>query len=161
MYCNKNEFKERLNERDYEHYEVNIKKINSKTGEILEEYSKGYRKKQAKKGWCMMYKKDMRQVLKELATYPTAMLVWLELWDNMKKDGTIAMPKQIDLAKKLGKQRQVIGRAIKKLKEEELIEKIGNEWRYNPFIFTISGMSDIERFEAQQIWEKEVGHYVD
>ncbi len=159
MNYNKDEFKERLSEKERVFFSQTIQKIDSKTGEVLSTFENGYIKKQSKKGWCTMYKKDMKEVLMELANYPTANKVWLELWDYMKKDGTLKPFKQTELAKKLGTQRQVIGRAIKKLKYVEAIEKIDGEWRYNPFIFNVAGMSDLEKHEAQMIWEKEIGYY--
>ena len=54
---------------------------------------------------------------------------------------------------------QLVSRAIKKLKEENLIQEYENEWFYNPFVFTIAGMSDNEKHEAQKKWEKLFGYY--
>jgi uncharacterized protein YlaI len=116
--------------------------------------------KNAKKGWCSMYKKDMKEALRSLKKHPTAFELWLEIWDLMKKDGTIKMPIQQKFADKLGTKRQVIGRALKKLQDEKIIAKHDGEWLYNPFLFTVAGMSDQEKFEAQQKWEEQIGYYV-
>jgi hypothetical protein len=87
------------------------------------------------------------------------MKIWLYLWDFLKKDGTIRMPKQKDIAEALGSKKESISRAFKILKEHELIAKINNEWRYNPFLFGVSGQSDLELNEAQKIWNEYVGYY--
>jgi DNA-binding transcriptional regulator YhcF (GntR family) len=113
----------------------------------------------SKKGWCKMYKKEMSEVLIDLTNNPLAQKVWVTLWDYMKKDGTIKMPMQKTLAQKLDTNQASISRAIKKLRYLEIIEKIDNEWRYNPFIITVANMNDTQLYEAQEIWEKEIGHY--
>jgi hypothetical protein len=159
MHYNNEEFKERLKDDSMPYHELTISKIDPKTGQVLESYTKGLTKKHAKKGWCTMYKKDMKEALRSLKNHPTAFELWLEMWDLMKKDGTIKMPTQQKLAEKLGTRRQVIGRALKKLRDEKIIEKHDGEWFYNPFLFTISGMSDKEKYEAQARWEELFGYY--
>jgi len=129
------------------------------TGEIIFEQELAIIKKRAKKGWSKMYMVDLKQALFELSNKPSALKVWLYLWNKFKKDGTIKMPKQKDIAKELGTTKQVVSRAIKTLRQLEIIEKIDNEWRYNPFIFGVANQSDADLYEAQKIWEEYIGHY--
>ena len=143
----------------YATHKLHMAIIDKETGEIEYEIEKDVRIKSPKKGYCRMYRNDMQEVIMELSNHPTALKVWAILWDYMKKDGSIKMPLQKDLADMLNVNKSVISRAIKKLRELEIIEKIDNEWRYNPFIFSVVGMSNEELYEAQQIWEKHIGHY--
>ena len=130
------------------------------TDEILAEYIEPTKEIKSKRGWCKMYKKDMQQVLMDLSNKPLAMKIWLYLWDYMKKDGTIAMPKQKDIANALGSTKESVSRAFKTLKDFEIIAKINNEWRYNPFLFGVTNQKDEDLREAQRIWESEIGCYM-
>ena len=87
-------------------------------------------------------------------------LWWFLIRDGrFKKDGTIKMPKQKELAKMTGIKQPHISKAIKELKEEKLIEYHDGEWFYNPFIQGVSGQSDKDIREAQERWEELFGHY--
>ena len=134
--------------------------IDPNTGEVLESYEVNIRKKQARKGWSKMYKLDLQLAIQRLAKKPNALKVWTLLWDYHKKDGSIRMPKYSDITKKINLNKTAISKAIKVLKDEELIAKINNEWRYNPFVCGVSGQSDGELADAQRIWEVEMNHFI-
>jgi hypothetical protein len=163
---NKKEAKELyLNERlkvkasSFATHILHMAMINKETGEVEYEVNKDVRFKNPKKGYCKMYRKDMQEVIIELSNYPTALKLWAILWDFMKKDGSIKMPLQKDLAEMLNTSISRISSSLKRLRELEVIEKIDNEWRYNPFIFAVVGMSNEDLYEAQRIWEEYIGHY--
>ena len=116
----------------------------------------------AKNGWCRMYPKDYAEAMTALIGKNNAQKIWWFFIKNgfFKKDGTIKNFTQKQLAEKLGIKRPNVSRALKQLKDLELIAEIDGELRYNPFIQTVAGQSDQEISEAQNIWEKEVGFYV-
>ena len=145
--------------REVGDYVLFIGRQNIETGEV-EEYREFKEKKiQSKKGWNKMYKNDFRAISLELLNNKMAHRVWLYLWDYFKKDGTIRMPLQKDIAKDLNTRPEAISKSLRFLKQIEAIEKIDNEWRYNPYLFGLSGQSEAELYEAQRIWEEWIGYY--
>ena len=147
------------NSKKYSTHKVCTNIVDNGTGEIIESYEIDVKQKQSKRGWCKMYKIDLQLAIQRLAKKQNALKVWTLLWDYNKKDGSIRMPKYDVICKKLNMDKTAVSKAIKILKDEELIMKIENEWRYNPFICGVSGQSDAELAEAQQLWEKEIGYY--
>jgi len=137
-----------------------FEEYNPETGEVYGSTEYAYEKKQSKKGWAIMYKTDMREAIASISDKPSVLKVWLWLWDKMKKDGTIAIPKITKMAKELEMSRQTISKALKTLKGEKIIEQDEyGVWYYNPFLFIISGTTDYDRHTMQQFWEENFGHY--
>ena len=134
-------------------------RISTETGEVIETYKYKGNEKKAKRGWTKMYRENAREIMMKLADFPVALKVWIMLMGEFKKDGTIKPFKMKDLADKLGSNPATISRAFKKLDELEAVCKIDGEWRYNPFVIGVSGQSDIDLYDAQQIWQYHIGHY--
>jgi hypothetical protein len=141
---------------------TNTQYINETTGEVIKEESYDKWLKLSKKGWCRMYKDDFVDAMIEIANKPNAIKIYLWFLRNkiFKKDGSMKVFKQKDIANELGIKPQNVSRAIKDLQQASFIAKIDNEWRYNPFIIGVTGMSDEEYIEAQHIWEKKMGYYI-
>ena len=106
-----------------------------------------------------MYMKSLKWLLNELAGQKIALQTWVWLTGHFKRDGSIRTFKQSDIANDLGTTPGSISKAIKTLQNLEAIAKIDNEWKYNPFISSVSGQSDAQASEAQTLWEEEIGHY--
>jgi len=135
--------------------------VNNETGEIEEVYETSYKKKISKRGWCKMYPKDFANTISKIVHKPLALNIYLYFmqYGYFKKDGTIKNFKQVDLAKHFNVNKSSVSKAIKVLKNEEIIAQIDNEWRYNPFLVLVSGQSDDEAYEAQYIWDKYMSAY--
>ena len=142
-------------------HQVQINIIDKFTGEIENSFTKNVREVKSKKGWCKMYPKDMADAMLRLKNRPLAISVYFYLmrYGYFKKDGTIKNFKQSNIAKEIDSNPSTVSRAIKVLKQEELIEQINDEWRYNPYLATVSGQSEAELYEAQRIWEEWIGYY--
>lgn len=146
------------NRRLIAHYEI----YDDTTGMVEFQKTVETKFKNSKKGWCRMYPKDYAEAMTALIGKNNAQKIWWFFIKNgfFKKDGTIKSFTQKQLAEKLGIKRPNVSRALKQLKDLELIAEIDGELRYNPFIQTVAGQSDQEISEAQNIWEKEVGFFV-
>jgi len=127
---------------------------NLHTGDIDEFHEYKGKMFYAKPGWNKMYKNDFKEIAVQLVKHSMAYRVWLYLWDYFRKDGTIRMPLQKDIAEEVGSNPSTVSRGIKKLIKIKAIKKMNNEWRYNPYLFGIAGQSDAELYEAQRIWEE-------
>ena len=148
----KNVHKFKENEKDVAH--MTIEKSDGST------FTKPLKEKHSKRGWGKYYMKDLRELLYLLSEEPKyALKVWIELTKLFKRDGSIKTFKQKDIAEKLNISRSTVSKALKILINLEAIAKIDGEWRYNPFIITISGSSDSEIHDSQYLWEYEIGHY--
>ena len=135
--------------------------VNNETGEIEETYETFYKKKISRRGWCKMYPKDFATTISKIVHKPLALNIYLYFikYGYFKKDGTIKNFKQVDLAKHFNVNKSSVSKAIKVLKDEEIIANIDNEWRYNPFLVLVSGQSDDEAYKAQYIWNKHMCAY--
>ena len=133
----------------------------SETGEVVtsSEYKKY--KKTSKKGWAKMYPIDFSEAIMSLKNKTSVDLYMWFIHNKMfKQDGSVKNFKIIDIAKNMDISRQAVSRALKDLEYNGLVAKIGNEWRYNPFIFLPSNTKDEDALYSQHIWEKEIGYYV-
>jgi len=139
--------------------QVSVTEMNPNTGEVISDHSYSGTKKQSKKGWLKMYAKTTQEIMLNLTSFPVANKIWILLMTEFKQDGTIKPFKKKDLAAMVKTDPSTVSRAFKKLEELEAIVLIGLEYRYNPFAITVSGQSDEQLHEAQQLWEEEVGHY--
>ena len=106
--------------------------------------------------WCRMYMEELGEAMMKIANRPNATILFLKLWNYYRKDGTIRMPKYDELGSEIGMDKYAISKAIKVLKENKLIAKIDNKWRYNPFIVGTTNQSDTELGNAQYIWEMKI-----
>jgi len=140
---------------------VIFEEYNNDTGEVVRTSERHYKIRQGKKGWAVMYKTDMKEAILSIIDKPKVIRVWLFLWDKLKKDGTIVMPKIAKISSELNISRQTVSRALRTLKDEKIIEydEENNIWYYNPFLFVISGVSDSDRHDLQQMWENMFGYY--
>ena len=135
--------------------------VDFKTGNVLESYERSVKKIYAKKGWCKMYQKDFAEALINISNKPLAIKLYMYLMGNgyFKKDGTIKKIKVNEISKVFNVNKSSVYRAIKTLKDEEIIADVLDELRYNPFLTSVSGQSDAELSEAQRIWEEYIGYY--
>ena len=151
----------------YKSEKANIRQVvqifDEKTGEIKKEYETLYTQRKSKRGWCRMYAKDYGEAMRSISHNRTAIDLWFYFLSNgfFKKDGTIKPFNQTKIAKELGYSRPSVNKAVRVLKENELIAKVSGEeeYRYNPFIQGIANQSDEEIALAQDIWEREIGYY--
>lgn len=136
--------------------------INYETGEVERQIEYSVKRTYAKKGWCKMYPKDFATAMTKIINKPLAskMVYHFMRYGYFKKDGTIKYFKQKDLTKVFNVTDSAISKALKVLKDEEIIYKIEGELRYNPFLLGISGQSDAELHEAQKYWDYHMGAYV-
>ena len=136
--------------------------IDHNTGEVVKQVEYSVKQKQAKKGWCKMYPKDFATAMLKIVNKPlaTKIVYYFMSYGYFKKDGTIKYFKQKDLCDVFNATESGISKALKTLKDNEIIYKIEGQWRYNPFLFGISGQSDAELYDAQKYWDYHMGAYI-
>ena len=132
--------------------------IDPKTGEItnIVETKQSYN---IKRGWSRIYMKTFIDFIETIADKPSVIRTWTFLAKRSKKDGTFKPFTQKELYESIHSTRQTAWKALKELEQLEAIAKIDGEWRYNPFMFSVSNTSPDQIEENQMIWDREVGHY--
>ena len=126
-------------------------------GNRIKSVEKEIKGEKPKRGWNMMYKKNVKEAIEAIKKEPNTISVWLFLWEYLKKDGTIDMPLQKVIASELGINERSIRKAIKRLKNEQIIGKDGNKWYYNPYMFMPYGIKDEDAYKIQKRWDKLFG----